>query len=76
MFSYKYGNTALHLACRNGKLDVATFLVDKGASITTQDYVSTRIGYVYKQITINMNIIKKLLYIQYFDVIDNDFLCV
>ena len=56
MFSYKDGNTALHLALENGNLDVATFLVDKGASINTQDKVSTRIG----QITINMNIIRNL----------------
>ena len=60
MLLYKIGDTVLHWASFRGFLDMVTFLVDKGASLTIQDNVSTRIGYVYKQITIYMNITKNL----------------
>ena len=43
MFSCKNGDTALHQACIGGKLEVVTYLVSQGASLTAQNNVSTRI---------------------------------
>jgi hypothetical protein len=43
MFSYKDGDNALHLASLNSHLDVVTYLLSQGASLTAQDNVSTRI---------------------------------
>jgi ankyrin repeat protein len=43
MFSYKDGSTALHLASLNGHLEVVTYLLSQGASLTAQNNVSTRI---------------------------------
>ena len=43
MFSYKDGYNALHLASDNGHLEVVTYLLSQGASLTAQDNVSNRI---------------------------------
>jgi hypothetical protein len=37
------GRTAMHLAHRNGHLEVVPYLPTQGASLTALDYVSTRI---------------------------------
>ena len=61
--SYKYGCTALYWAVFNGHLEVATFLVNAGASIDIPDIVSTRIRLCIQTITINKYYI--LIYILY-----------
>ena len=43
IFIYKCGYTALHNACIGGHLNVVTYLLSQGASLTAQDNVSTRI---------------------------------
>ena len=56
MFSYQNGWTALTFASYYGHLEVASLLVSRGADMNIQNKVSTRIGFVYKQIRMNMYI--------------------
>ena len=65
MCSYQDGKTALHFASWQGHLAVVTVLVDGGADLNIQEKVSTRIGCVYKQIRMNMNITRNVLYMQH-----------
>jgi hypothetical protein len=43
MYSYKNGDNALHKASWYGHLNVVTYLLSQGASLTAQSNVSTRI---------------------------------
>ena len=38
--SYQDGRTALHIAAKNGNIEVARLLLDKGADVNSRDNVS------------------------------------
>jgi len=56
LYTYKYGNTALHCGADNGNKDVVGLLLEAGADIHAKDNVSICITCMYKYIIISIYI--------------------
>ena len=52
LYTYKVGDTALHLGAINGHIDVVGVLLEAGADINAETNVSICITCIYKQIII------------------------